>query len=387
MFKIILVIMGFSHLVACFWYGLSVENVAGDSGTWVHNYFSLTDDVGYRYTTSLHWSLAQFSGGLDEISPANLVERIYAVVVFLIAFMMGAVLVSSLTSSMTQLRILANEKSTKLTTLRRYLNDNGISNRLALRVQRNAHHAMLEQQRYIPEANVELLTLVSEPLRIELHFEMYAKVLANHPFFDEYTYSCPHIMQKVCHSATSMTQVSNGDIVFNVGEIPPKPKMILVVSGTLHYVPMSVSGRAGGRVSRTSRKSRRSTTVVPALKGGVDLAAGQWISEPVLWTHWMHRGILTATHDCRLCLLDAQRFGDTVCAFDLDEFNPKVYAAEFVKGLNTCNEELSDIPLGLEMRALDKLEKVIERMKGKTALRRNSTHSMRSQNSIAGLWA
>merc|ERR1712032_1566621 len=102
---------------------------------------------------------------------------------------------------MTQLNILANEKVTKMSMLRKYLQQNTITYRLTLRVQRNAQHALLEQQNYIPEAHVELLELVSEPLRIELHSELYGRILRNHPFFEEYIEACPHIMQKVCHVA------------------------------------------------------------------------------------------------------------------------------------------------------------------------------------------
>merc|ERR1712032_1246131 len=66
--------------------------------------------------------------------------------------------------------------------LRKYLLDNAISYILTMRVQRSAQHALLEQQNYIPEGHVELLELVSEPLRIELHFELYSRILKCHPF-------------------------------------------------------------------------------------------------------------------------------------------------------------------------------------------------------------
>lgn len=360
MIKWMMMMVGFAHLVACCWYGIGVDigESLGFQEAWVKSAFTYDDGWAYRYVTSLHWSLAQFSGGMDSIAPINMLERVYAVSVYLVAFMMGAVLVGSLTSSMTQLRMLANEKSTKLLLLRRYLNDNTISTRLALRVQRNAQHAMIEQQRYIPEVNVELLNMVSEPLRIELHFELYAKILMNHPFFEEYIYTCPHIMQKVCHSAATMTMVSIGDIIFNVGEIPPKPKMIVLVSGALHYRSLGAHGSAS-----RCRKSRRGATMADKTKLGTNLNPGQWVAEAVMWTHWMHRGVLTATTDCRLCLLDAQKFGETVGAFDHDGFNPKLYAAQYVKGLNS-GEELSDLVSGLEQHALDKVKKIVFKRKG-----------------------
>merc|ERR1712232_1190120 len=273
--------------------------------------------------------------------------------------MVGAVLVGTLTSSMTQLRILHNEKAAKLSKLRKYLRDNAISYRLTLRVTRNAQHAIQEQENYIPEAHVELLELVSEPLRIELHFELYAKILKEHPFFEEMTLLCPHIMQKVCHTSTSIVTVATGDIIFNLGEIPPKPKMIFVATGSLSYNvpnPASLSSTRNGNA-----KTRR--TVSRLTVKHEFLAHGEWIAEPVLWTHWMHRGILTATNDCRLCLIDASKFMDAVSAFDHDEFNPKVYAAGFVAAINsTTTSGLDDCTRGLETIALEKLQAYMEKM-------------------------
>merc|ERR1712232_929260 len=100
---------------------------------------------------------------------------------------------------------------------------------------------------------------------------------------------------------------------------------------------------------------------IPTDETGDDLEAGQWISEPVLWTHWMHRGILTATSDCRLCLLDAFKFQDTIGGFDHEDFNPKVYAAGFVEGLNN-SKDLTDIACGLEAQALASLVNYIEKL-------------------------
>eukprot|EP00928_Gymnodinium_smaydae_P055447 TRINITY_DN3898_c0_g7_i1.p1 TRINITY_DN3898_c0_g7~~TRINITY_DN3898_c0_g7_i1.p1 ORF type:complete len:929 (+),score=216.30 TRINITY_DN3898_c0_g7_i1:119-2905(+) len=374
MIKIILVIIGSAHLLACFWYGLS--EFAGEDASWTQELFSSDDGVTYRYLSSLHWSLSQFSGGMDEMKPTNVSERLYAVFVYLMAFMMGAALISSLTSSMTHLSFLANEKSAKLTTLRQYLNDNKVSSRLALRVQRNAQHAMMEQQLYIPEGNVELLKLVSEPLRIELHFEMYAKILNHHPFFEEYMLECPHIMQKVCHLATSMAQVSAQDIIFNVGEIPLKPKMIIVVQGTLTYVSMGELYKK--RAKGAAGERRRATTVMTGNRAGTFLTKGMWISEAALWTHWMHRGILTAQSDAQLCLVDAEKFADTVAQFDIEDFNPKIYAQAFVNELNEVSD-VSDMPTGVVEKSLKAVDAWMTKMKnsgkGLSLIRRVSSTS------------
>ena len=44
--------------------------------------------VGYIYITALHWSLSQFTGGMDEVRAQNTGERLFAVAAFLQAFVM-----------------------------------------------------------------------------------------------------------------------------------------------------------------------------------------------------------------------------------------------------------------------------------------------------------
>merc|ERR1719324_249054 len=105
---------------------------------------------------SLRWAISQYAGGMDEITPHSMGENIYAIFCYLGAFWSGAVFLSILTSSMTQWYIIGSQQSQQLTTLRRYLSQNGISKKLALRVQRNAQHSIAEQQRTMPEQAVSL---------------------------------------------------------------------------------------------------------------------------------------------------------------------------------------------------------------------------------------
>merc|ERR1712228_279933 len=115
-------------------------------------------------------------------------------------------------------------------------------------------------------------------------------------------------------------------------------------------------------VTGNQKNQRRSVAAPRMTIKGEDLTQGQWISEPVLWTHWMHRGMLRAVSDSRLCLLDAHKFQDVVSTFDHDEFNPKVYASGFVDGLNSTKDMLTDIARGMETRALDKLDMYIDKL-------------------------
>merc|ERR1711862_676735 len=140
---------------------------------------------------------------------------------------------------MTRLHIISSNESEQVMVLRRYLRQNGVSKKLAVRVQHNAQHALQERRRFMPEGSVELLGIVSEPLRVELHFEIYSGVLAAHPFFARYIEECPQIMCRVCHCAMSELLVSHGDTIFTAGETPQYPKTYIVCSGTLQYVSLT----------------------------------------------------------------------------------------------------------------------------------------------------
>lgn len=166
------------------------------------------------------------------------------------------------------------------------------------------------------EDRVDLLHSISEPLLIEIHFEMYTPALKEHPFFKSYIGTCPQVMRKVCHTAVSASMFHKGDVIFHAGEIPSPPKMYFVWSGTMQY-----------------EKINGSMTLVNQ---------GQSVSEAVLWTKWAHRGLLTALGNCRLCTINAELFQAIVSNFVHVSKDPWVYANQFVANLNLC-EEVSDI--------------------------------------------
>jgi CRP-like cAMP-binding protein len=307
-FKILIIVVGLAHFIACLWYGLGISENLG----WVEESGFTRKSLGIRYAMSLHWSIAQFAGGMDEVTPASLNERVFAICMFILAFIISGVFVSSITSSMTQLNIIGSHQTQHLSILRRYLHQNGIPNKLAMRVQRNAQYAVTEQQRMLPEQSVKYLQMVSEPLRVEIHLEMYAPIFMIHPFFETYLSECPQVMRKVCHLATSTMNLSAGDVIFSAGETPAQPKMYIVNVGCLEYCHLN-----GERVP---------------------IEEGTCISEACLWCHWVHQGVLTAATDARLCVVDAKKFQSIAHQFEHNEFDPKVYANDFVNTLNSVQD-------------------------------------------------
>eukprot|EP00928_Gymnodinium_smaydae_P013186 TRINITY_DN14819_c0_g1_i3.p1 TRINITY_DN14819_c0_g1~~TRINITY_DN14819_c0_g1_i3.p1 ORF type:complete len:582 (+),score=113.64 TRINITY_DN14819_c0_g1_i3:852-2597(+) len=314
--KVTMCIVCFAHVVACFWYCIGIRHVHAQ--TWVLTYDYTSAPLSHRYWSALHWALVQFSGGSTEFAPQNIDERVYNVVISLLAFLMAAAFVSQITTSMTKAHLISNGKAQQLVALRRYLGENGISPALARRLQLSAEHALMEEQRALPEEKVDLLRLVSEPLRMDLHFEQYSSMLSVHPFLAQYMDECPTVMRKICHNAVSTLAVSDGDVIFSAGEFSSRPKMYFVCKGNLMYTAV-----------------------------GTDIAAlkeGSWISEAVLWVHWLHQGHLTAKGNCRLYVIEAVRFQRISSLFDYtDQFDPCDYARHFVTSLNELQGDINDM--------------------------------------------
>jgi CRP-like cAMP-binding protein len=331
--KLFTMMLGSGHFIACLWY--AIGNADTSSRNWLVEFDFKEEALSYRYLMSLRWAISQFAGGMDEVTPQSLMEHVYAACIYLTAFWTGAVLVSVLTSSMTQWYIIGSHNAQQLTLLRRYLSQNGISKKLALRVQRNAKHALAEQQKHMPEGAVVLIKNVSEPLRVELHFEMYHPTLSIHPFFARYAEECPHVVKKVCHTTVASMQVSKSDTIFNVGEMPSFPRMFIVDEGRLTYITSGAGGRktvsnSGGDASYHSVEKHN------------------WVSEAPLWVTWAHRGTLKAVEDSYICALDAKEFQKIVGQFEHSGFDPRLYAAMFVQCLNEipgitdlANEEMT----------------------------------------------
>lgn len=310
--KVLVFLMACCHATACGWFGV------GASSGWVKTYGYGSSDISLQYLASLHWSLSQFSGGLEEFGPTTGTERVYTVLVWLVSFISGMVMLSFLTSRLTQQYIIGGSGARQMATLKKYLKQNRIPKYLIKRLCRSATQAISGDLQ--PES-VDLLHVVSEPLRIEMHYEMYSRILGFHPFFVDFMNQGNQAIRRVCHSCMSMLLLDAGDVLFNDGDEPADPKMYFVCSGVLKYVD----------------KYGEPTDVVEKM----------YVSEAALWTLWRHQGTLTAHCDSKLAVLEAEQFQD-VCETYMRKsrgvgFNPKAYAAAYVNELNETTE-WSDLP-------------------------------------------
>jgi len=296
-----------NHILACIWYAVGNSTDAG----WVQSYNWSRTDMFAKYTHSYKWSLALFAGELVR-EPNNALEEIVTIVVLLFAIIGSAAFVSNITTAMTRLQIITGQQSAQLATLRRYMVDRGISRKLTLRVQQNAQHAVEEQKRNLPEEHVDLLKIISHPLLVEMHYEIYSPLLLEHPFFFYYNDINIGGIRKVCHNGVHVLRMSVGDVLFSDLEVPAYGRMFFITGGCIQYLKKKGAVQSG--------------------------RIGQWLSEPVLWMDWTHCGTARARERTSLLALDADKFQSMGRAFPSD--HARTYAEEFTKCINTQKTDL-----------------------------------------------
>merc|ERR1711988_948514 len=109
--------------------------------------------------------------------------------------------VSSITAATTRLRNLTAHEDKQFFMLRKFLNQNRISPGLSARLTRYIDLVVHAQKKKTRHGNVELLTLLSSPLTVELMEELYKPQLCCHAFFELYSMKSPDAISHLCFTA------------------------------------------------------------------------------------------------------------------------------------------------------------------------------------------
>jgi len=325
--KIIICLVLANHIVACCWYGIgTIDNHAQGLSSWIVAHELENKELSYRYTTSLHWSLTQFTPASMEVVPCNVKERIFAVVVLLVAMITFSSFVSILTASMAELRKISSDETRQFWLLRRYLKDWGVSTRIAIRIQRYLEYAYQKQRQRVQVKDVQLLALLSEPLMADLKHATLMVHLAGHPMFR----ACDNRARIFATSLAEMS-LARGDLIFLCGE--QASAMYFVVAGTLQF-------QLGELCEEVLAEGS-----VP-LSGSTEeyLNEGEWACEAPLWTTWLHLGDLQGYTEAQIISINAARFGEAIQVHKPVWICVRKYANKFVEALNKLTEtELTDL--------------------------------------------
>lgn len=344
--KLLVMIVCICHLIACVWYGVGdtdsgwVRSLVGDDTMDIY----LDRNVGFRYITCLHWSLAQFTPAPNNLHPITTTERAFATLVLLFGLIIFSSFVSSITAAMTRLRQLSSNSDTQMSVLRRYLRQHRITPQLGIRIQKYCEFVLMEQQQQIQEKDVLVLKLLSEPLAERLSYEMYEPILTFHPFFSKYSELNESAFLMVCKQCINHLYYSNGDRVFSAGKAASS--MLIVTRGLLTY-----SYNPDGGLVKKHRKikdDRSSTSLKQKLKTQLsrsksverlvdqEVRERQGVCEAVLWMPWDHVGTLIAVTVCELVSVNPDKFAMLTKSHTTAHILAQRYARSFVE---TCKED------------------------------------------------
>jgi len=255
-----------------------------------------------------------------EVTPRNLVERIYAIAIILLALVMFSSFVSSITSAMTHLRALREEQRRQQEFVRRYIAENKLSTELSNRVQAfiRQHHRMAKPR--VHERDITAFRFMPDPLRFQIRCEVVMPTLVTHPLFSQMRAGDDVGFKRICQNAASHESLLLGEELFNAGALAAK--MYFTLSGTMDY-HHHLSEGVHSRVEAPTR-----------------------ISEVVLWAKWEHQGRLVATQTAELLAIDSSKFRSIVRRRGTLSTDCADYAREYLQRLRAdcgTSEYLSDI--------------------------------------------
>lgn len=270
----IIFIFTVNHIVSCTWYALAELGVEDGTKTWVRAEGLQDAQIAYKYATSLHWAITQFTPASMSVQPVNLRERIFTILIDFSGMIIFSTFVSTITANMTQVRALTRENKERDLSLKEYFREHKISLELTAQVMRSLYPRVHHSRRTHLQS-VRALQCISTDLMCDLKVEVYGPILRRHPFFTTLEFISQDVFQRICDEAIQEVSFDEEHEIFNHGT---KAKgMYFFVSGSCHYV------RAHGSF----------------------MVQDDWLSEAAVWIDgWTHRGSLVADTQTEVLLVE-----------------------------------------------------------------------------------
>ncbi|CAJ1407871.1 unnamed protein product [Effrenium voratum] len=237
MLRLVIFIIVLNHVIACGWYltGKWATEV-GLSRSWLTDTVNgnlLAEDKLYQYTTSLHWSLTQFTPASMEVSARNVPERVLSIAVLFFALITFSSFVGSITTSMTALRSMRADTKKQFWMLRRYLGSKKISYATRSRIIKFLEFQSAKRSAEVSVESIEILNMLSVPLQNLLQYELRKQYIEAHPFFAYLQEHMRPIMIRLTSRVLKFTAFAPEDVVFRPGE--ESTSLYVVQSGDMEY--------------------------------------------------------------------------------------------------------------------------------------------------------
>eukprot|EP00928_Gymnodinium_smaydae_P042912 TRINITY_DN28856_c0_g1_i1.p1 TRINITY_DN28856_c0_g1~~TRINITY_DN28856_c0_g1_i1.p1 ORF type:complete len:850 (+),score=179.12 TRINITY_DN28856_c0_g1_i1:246-2795(+) len=294
--KLLLGIVVMIHILACAWYMLGKQDETG----WIYMENIAQHDFADRYIFSFQWSMARLHPSTfgENMSLKTTEERLFAIMVSLVALGGSGAFISSITNMMAKVQAFRQQRTRKLWVIREYVRENNISQILSARVRKYVEKSLDRKLRQ--QHAEELAQLLPVVLLMDLHYEVWGPPLAVHPLFATLRGKHPRAVWELTRQALVEEAVLAADVLFATGDVCSQA--LVMLSGTLSYTIGRV-GAMGKMVSGdTSDESNNGDSVISVSH------RGQMISEASMWTAWVNCGELLATADASMLAILVHSF-------------------------------------------------------------------------------
>ncbi|CAJ1386691.1 unnamed protein product [Effrenium voratum] len=293
------------HFSGCAWYalgGLSVEK------TWIteHMQPEKQDDVVFLYTTSLHWSLTQFTPSSIDVVATNVPERVFSILVTVAGLIVFSFFIGTINQSLGKLGSLTAQETRQNTLVRHYVVEKHISVELAADILRCIRRRGLgKENSKLVLSDIKILESLPRKLLVQLQQEVGMPILESHSMLKHVSAMNYKDIAALCNRALKEMSVVYGEELFQAGF--PGEKMYFVRSGMLSY----------------------NWDLTPHITD--EVFAESRVSEAALWLRWEYRGRLAcADQNSYLFSLDAVNFRKVMARGDHSDLFA-LYARLFLK--------------------------------------------------------
>eukprot|EP00929_Paragymnodinium_shiwhaense_P104377 TRINITY_DN6873_c0_g2_i1.p1 TRINITY_DN6873_c0_g2~~TRINITY_DN6873_c0_g2_i1.p1 ORF type:complete len:820 (-),score=209.29 TRINITY_DN6873_c0_g2_i1:97-2556(-) len=297
-----------NHMIACIWYLIGRLCWEADLRNWIVVGDIDKADLAYKYTTALHWSLTQFTPASMDISARNVYERIFSIVVLFFAMVAFSSIVASITGAMTSLRNLKNDQDKQFWLLRRYLRQKNVKQELCSRITKFLEYQLEHESTSVQSSSIKIIKGLSQELERELAHQMHGPDIVHHPFFGILEHSMSGMVQRLCHKALKLQTFAAKEMLFSAGE--EASYLYFVKAGSLSY-------KFGGGIELDPPPEPK-----------------DWLSEPVLWVEWRHRGDMQAMSESHMVTISPGIFSEVMFLHPKPWTYAKQYAIRFLEMLN-----------------------------------------------------
>ena len=283
-----------NHVLACAWYSLARFSSTDTGYSWtdmtlMSDAQSYGDcDFWFQYFTAFHWTLTQMTPGSMPVQPMNSKERVFNIICLFLGLLFFSSVISSMTTALTQLKMLAYERERKINQLDTFFRQKAISNTLAVTVKKQVVRRM-SQRKPMEWGDIQVLPMLSLTLRDDLMFDLCKHHLRGQELFRLVEQTDPLVLRNIAKKAVSFKALLPQDVLF-VHDTPCEDSYV-VTSGAIRYEEKFSQG------SLKSLAHEEDATLEVMPKG--------WLCWASLWSHWVHVGKAEAVPISEVVILNS----------------------------------------------------------------------------------